>query len=169
MKRPRSLALALGLALFACEAQEADQQAEMAEQPAQMEEPAAVDTESIRAAIADGSQRWAAAASAGDAEALTNLYADDAVIQAPDTPRVTGRSEISAFFSQMVSEGPYVTTITTDDVMVSESGDLAVELGSFTDPEGTGKFVAVWKNVGGEWKLAIDTWNSNGSAAATTE
>lgn len=162
MKSHRSLALMLGLALFACQAQEADQQADM-------EEPAAVDTESIRTAIADGSQRWAAAASAGDAEALTNLYTDDAVIQAPDTPRVTGREEISAFFSQMASAGPYAVTLTTDEVIVSESGDLAVELGSFTDPEGAGKFVAVWKNVGGDWKLAIDTWNMNGSGETTSE
>ena len=162
MKRPRSLALALGLALFACQAQEVDQQAEM-------EEPAAVDTESIRTAIVDGSQRWAAAANAGDAEALTNLYADDAVINAPDTPRVTGREEISAFFGQMVSEGPYSNTINTDDVIVSDSGDLAVELGSFADANGTGKYVAVWKNVGGEWKLAIDTWNMDGSGETPTE
>lgn len=162
MKRPRSLALALGLALFACQAQETDQQAEM-------EEPVAVDTESIRAAIVDGSQQWAAAARTGDAQALTNLYANDAVINAPGTPRVTGRDEISAFFAQMVSEGPYENTISTDEVIVSESGDLAVELGSFTDPSGNGKYVGVWKNVGGEWKLFIDTWNMNGSGEATTE
>ena len=160
MKRSRSLTVALGLALFACQSQEAAQQAEM-------EEPAALDTEAIRTTIADGSQQWAAAASAGDAEALTNLYADDAVIYAPDVPPVSGRDEISAFFTGMVSEGPMPMTIATTDVMIAESGNLAVELGSFTDPNGDGKFVAVWKNVGGDWKLAVDTWNMNGSGDAS--
>ena len=162
MKRPPFLALALGLALFGCQAQETDQQAEM-------EEPVAVDTESIRTTIVDGSQQWAAATSAGDAQALTNLYADDAVINAPDTPQVTGRDEISAFFGQMVSEGPYPMTLSTDEVIIAESGDLAVELGSFTDSSGDGKFVAVWKKVGDDWKLAIDTWNMDGSGETTTE
>ncbi|MGH7542638.1 MAG: YybH family protein [Gemmatimonadota bacterium] len=162
MKRSRSLTLALGLALFACQAQEADQQAEM-------EEPAAVDTEAIRTTIADGSRQWAAAVNAGDAEALTNLYADDAVIYAPDWPTVTGRSEISAFFNEMVSEGPVPTTLTTDDVIIAESGDLAIETGSFTDPNGAGKYVTVWRNVDGDWKIGIDAWNMNGSVEAGAE
>lgn len=151
MKRSPFLTAALGLALFACQAQETEQQATI-------EEPA-VDTEAIRTTIADGSQRWAAAANAGDAEALTNLYAADAVIYPPDMPSVTGREEIRAFFTQMLSEGPVEMTLTTNDVIIGESGEMGVELGSFTDASGTGKFVAVWKKVDGDWKLAVDTWN----------
>jgi uncharacterized protein (TIGR02246 family) len=164
VKKSRFLPVALGLALFACQqAQEADQQAEM-------EEPAAVvDTEAIRTTIADGSRQWAAAVNAGDPEAVTNLYADDAVIYAPDGPPVTGRSEISTFFNEMLSEGPVPTTLTTNDVIIAESGDLAVETGSFTDPNGAGKYVTVWRNVGGDWKIGIDSWNMNGSGEATVE
>lgn len=155
--------LALGLGASACQSQEADQQAAI-EEPA-----AAVDTDAIRAGVEDAAQQWSAAAGAGDAEALTNLYAADATIYAPDTPPVTGRDAIHAFFTEMVSEGPTPTTLTTNEVIIPESGEIAIELGSFTDATGNGKYVGVYKNIDGNWKLIADAWNSNGPATANTE
>ena len=106
---------------------------------------------------------------AGDAEALTNLYADDATIYAPDTPPITGRDAIHSFFTEMVSEGPYPTTLTTNDVIIPESGEIAIELGSFEDATGGGKYVGVHRNVDGGWKLVVDTWNNNGPGTASAE
>lgn len=163
MRKPQPLLLlALALGLAACQTQEPEQQAAI-------EEPAAVDTGAIRAAVEAASQQWAAAAGAGDAEALTNLYAADATIYAPDTPPITGRDAIHAFFTEMVSEGPYPVTLTTNDVIIPESGEMAIELGSFEDATGSGKYVGVHRNVEGSWKLVVDTWNTNGPAAANPE
>ncbi len=63
--------LMLALGVVACQTQEPEQQAGI-------EEPAAIDAGAIRATVEDASQQWAAAAGAGDAEALTDLYAADA-------------------------------------------------------------------------------------------
>jgi uncharacterized protein (TIGR02246 family) len=156
------LVLLLGLGVVACQTREPEQQAAI-------EEPAAVDAGAIRAGVEDAAQQWAAAASAGDAEALTNLYAADATIHAPDTPPVTGRDAIHAFFTEMVSEGPYAITLTTNEVIIPESGELAIELGSFEDASGSGKYVGVYKNIDGSWKLIADTWNTNGPGAANPE
>ncbi|HKY60439.1 MAG TPA: SgcJ/EcaC family oxidoreductase [Gemmatimonadota bacterium] len=154
--------LVLGLGLVACEAQEPEQQAAI-------EEPSAVDTGAIRAGVEDAAQQWAAAANAGDAEALTNLYADDATIYAPDTPPISGRDAIHEFFTQMVSEGPYPITLTTNDVIIPESGEIAIERGAFEDASGSGKYVAIYRNIDGSWKLIADTWNNNGPGAANPE
>lgn len=154
------VALALGMA--ACQTQEPEQQAAI-------EEPAAVDTGAIRAAVEDASQQWATAANAGDAEALTNLYAADASLYAPDAPPINGRDAIHAYFTEMVSQGPYTVTLTTNDVIISESGEIAIELGSFEDASGSGKYVGVHKNIDGSWKLIADTWNTNGQGTANAE
>jgi uncharacterized protein (TIGR02246 family) len=163
MKRLKPLfVLVVALGMVACQAEEAEQQAAI-------EEPAAVDTDAIRAGVEDASQQWSAAAGAGDAEALTNLYAADATIYAPDTPPITGRDAIHAFFTEMVSEGPYAVTLTTNEVIIPESGEIAIELGSFEDATGSGKYVGVYRNIDGNWKLIADTWNNNGPGTANAE
>ena len=69
---------------------------------------------------------------------------------------------------------PASYTLTTDDIVVSESGDLAYAFGtadqSGTTTEGetyqsTGKWVVVMKNVGGEWKVVADIWNSDAASS----
>ena len=61
-------------------------------------------------------------------------------------------------------------TLTSDDVTVTAAGDYAHAVGTWTmsgpAPDGSewsdnGKFVAVWKNVDGDWKMAADIWNSD--------
>lgn len=156
------LLLALALGMAACQTQEPEQQAAI-------EEPATVDMSAIRAAVGNVTQQWAAAANAGDAEALTNLYADDARLYPPDAPPITGRDAIHAYFTQMLSEGPYTVTLTTNDVIIPESGEIAIELGSSEDPSGSGKYVSVYQNIDGSWKVISDTWNTNGPGTATAE
>lgn len=154
--------LVLGIGMLACQTEEPEQQGGI-------EEPAAVDTDAVRAGVENAAQQWSAAATAGDAEALTNLYAADATIYAPDTPPITGRDAIHAFFTEMVSEGPYAVTLSTNEVIIPESGEIAIELGSFEDESGSGKYIGVYKNIDGSWKLIADTWNNNGPGTADTE
>lgn len=153
------LATLLALTLVACQTQEAEQQAGI-------EEPAAVDADAIAASIAGLSQQWAAAAAAADAEALTNLYDDNATVLPPGMSSVQGREAILELYSGMLSEGAYDVALTTENVIVSEAGDLAIEVGSFEDAMGTGKYVGVYGNIDGDWKMIVDTWNTDGSAEA---
>lgn len=53
---------------------------------------------------------------------------------------------------------------------VSSSGDMAYEIGTYSlnfhgdkgPVQDEGKYVVVWKNVGGAWKAAADIFNTNG-------
>ena len=61
-----------------------------------------------------------------------------------------------------------------EQIIVSTSGDLALDRGTYklaVAPKGTaqtdtGKYVVVWRKVGGEWKAAADIFNSDLPAGA---
>lgn len=137
-----------------------------------------VDAQAIRTALEDINTQWAAGAIAGDAAAVASLYSEDAIIFPPNTERVIGRAAIEAGLTTMW-EGVTTTSedITIDDLVIAESGEIAVVLGTYNSTalvgeetiESTGKYMAVAKNVHGEWKLIRDVWNSDKPAEGTTE
>lgn len=172
-----SLIVALAFVL-GCGSQSTDEAGTITETPATETESApAPDAASVRTAIEASNAAWAAAAEAGDATALTALYTDDALLLMPDQPMVRGTAGIQSAFESMLSEATIEElTLTTDEVEVSDSGDIAYVVGTsqergtladgsaFDDP---GKYVAVYENVDGQWKIAVDTWNTNGTTTAT--
>lgn len=162
------LTLISGLAL-AC-------QSEPATETGEMTETVVVDAEGARAAFEASNAAWTAAAIAGDAAAITALYSDDAILLAPDMPRATGQAEILAAFEALFGAYTFESmTITIDDVTIAEAGDIAYVVGSYQDSgtladgtpvSSTGKYVSVQENVDGEWKIALDSWNSDGAPVA---
>jgi ketosteroid isomerase-like protein len=60
-------------------------------------------------------------------------------------------------------------TFTPEVILVSSSGDMALDRGTYrllVAPQGkqltdTGKYVVVWRKVGGDWKAAADIFNSD--------
>lgn len=175
MKTLFTLCLVSGLAL-AC-------QSEPASETGEMTEVAVVDVEGARAAIDASNAAWSAAAMAGDAAALAALHTDDATVLAPDAPRASGQAEILALFEQMFTGITFESmSIEADDVTVSPTGETAYVVGSFHDSGAladgtpftdTGKYITIFENVDGEWKIALDAWNSDGApvvdAAAEVE
>lgn len=167
-------------------------QTEPAEQTGATEEIAATDAATVRSEIEAINDRFEQALLAQDAAALATIYSEDAVAMPPGTPRVEGRAAIEAmftdWFAQMAPSESF--TLTTDQVVLAESGEVAYEIGTYqtsgTSPEGepyesTGKYLGVWENVNGEWKIAADSWSDDtpmhmegekaetGEAAAPTE
>ncbi len=155
------------LPVFAVIALAAACQTKEAEQTGTTEETAAVDTETIRQEIEDLDDQFEQGMLAGDSIALANFYADDAVVLPPNMPRAEGRDAIRSVWAG----GPLTSaTLTTDQVIIPESGEIAVNVGTYTQsgtaPDGTpyqdtGKYVSTWKNVNGEWKIVADIWNSD--------
>lgn len=124
-------------------------------------------------AVAAVNERWRQAALAGDAAALASLYAEDAVLLAPGMPTAKGRAAIQSAFGTIFQSPPSSVTIESDATIVSESGELAFDHGTYTmsgtTPAGeawqdTGKFLGVLRNTGGEWTYIADTWNSDAPA-----
>jgi uncharacterized protein (TIGR02246 family) len=118
----------------------------------------------LHAEIGKLDQAWQKAYNAGDAAALTALYAKDAKVMAPGAETASGSSAIQAFFTADMKAGAK-NTLTQEDVV--GFGDYALETGTYvaTSAEGKhldhGKFMTFYKKADGGWKIYRDTWNSS--------
>ena len=127
--------------------------------------PPAVDPTPIRAV----SLEWKHAYNAGDAAAVTALYAADAVLSAPGEPVVQGAAAISDYFAKKVKEFSGLGLTVTDQPLgeVVASGDMAWQWQTYrvSDKSGalvdSGKLVTLFQRRGGRWLIAGDTWNSD--------
>jgi uncharacterized protein (TIGR02246 family) len=109
--------------------------------------------------------QWAAAFNAKDAAKIASLYAADAVVMPPNQPTVKGRANIEAHWKGEIQQGG--TNMQLNPVESSISGSLAFEAGTSTVilPGGQterGKYLAILKRVGNEWKIAYDIYNTDG-------
>jgi len=118
------------------------------------------------AAIHRGAAAWAAGWNSGDAGAVAALYAEDAVLMAPGMEPAQGRAAImQALGGALKAAGGSQMKITPVEIMQGDG--MAVEVGTFVDTAADGshrdhgRYIAVWKNVGGTWMLYRDIWNSS--------
>jgi ketosteroid isomerase-like protein len=107
---------------------------------------------------------WAKAFNAGDLDALTAIYSEDARLLAPNAAMSQGRTAIHAALAEMTSAGLKGTLKTIE---ATASGDIGYNIGTYEmrDPKGTvvdrGKFAETFRRVGGQWQITNDTWNSD--------
>jgi len=119
----------------------------------------------VRAAIEAGNKKFGAAAAKGDAAAVASLYTTDAEAFPPNSDVVKGRPAIQALFKGFFDSGVTGVELTTAEV--EAQGPLASEVGTFVVKlkDGTvadrGKYIVVWKKVGGQWLLHRDIWNTS--------
>ena len=116
-----------------------------------------------RRAVEATVHRYVEATNSGDAEALAQLYEDDAVLLPPDHQTVEGRGAIGEFWRQGTDEGLEVTTLRLD-----VDGGIGYLVAQYTLPEtdeepaDSGKTVMCLKRQqDGSWKVTADIWNSS--------
>jgi uncharacterized protein (TIGR02246 family) len=128
------------------------------------------------AAIRAISPAWAKAYNAGDAKAISALYAEQAVLLPPGAPATKGNAAINAYFAKDTAESAKAgVTFTLDpksDVGISgdlgwESGTYAVKAKSGASVE-VGKYLTVYKKSDGKWLIIRDTWNADAPPAPAT-
>ena len=151
-----TLAVLIAAGLAAC--------APTAEPPAPAATAPAVDLAAEEQTIRDSSMQWLAAEQGRDL--LTVMSFMDANVTTIFDGKVTrGRADLEASIQERWEAMPDTNVEwATGSVVVSASGDLAYEIGSWTlDPGGlanpdaeTGEFVCIWKKVDGEWKVVVD-------------
>jgi uncharacterized protein (TIGR02246 family) len=121
-----------------------------------------------RADIERANADLGAALAAGNAAGVAALYTDGARLLPPNHAPVDGRDAIEKFWQGVIDSGVKALTLKTAEV--ESFGETAVESGSATlySPVGTvlehGKYLVVWKRIGGRWRLHRDCWNSNDPA-----
>lgn len=122
----------------------------------------------IRQAVDAGNRSFMDAFQRGDAAGVAACYTADARLLPPNGEPTGGTAAITSFWQGAMNMGIKAARLET--VELETRGDLAIEIGRYTltiEPApGTtvtdvGKYVVVWKNDGGTWKLHIDIWNTN--------
>jgi ketosteroid isomerase-like protein len=142
------------------------------------EEPKAaapvVDLAAEEQAVRTRSGEWMNYANSKDAASIgSGIFAADAIMISDDKA-YRGTAEIQAALEEQIKKAPdALVSWTSDKVRVADSGDLAVEFGSFTfDPDGEGKkparqgsFATTWAKVDGQWRVTSDAGGDNIEAA----
>ena len=102
-------------------------------------------------------------------DAVTSLYATDAVLMAPNTPPARGQPAVREWWAQTMNLTNPSVTLTSTKIDVAASGDLAPDVGTYvftaTSPEGPindrGKYMVKFRKIGSDWKIASDIFNSD--------
>jgi uncharacterized protein (TIGR02246 family) len=117
-----------------------------------------------RGAVEATVDRYVAASNQGDAEALAELYADDALLLPPDHEPIHGREAIVEFWRRGTDQGLEVSAL-----RLEIDGDLAYMVGRYRLPPtqeeaaDSGQYVLCLKRqADGAWKLTADIWNGSG-------
>lgn len=157
MKLGRTLVLfmlsATGLLVASC-----------AQQTAENGQPATHEQE--EAAIRALDAQWVQAVAAKDAAKSASFYDAQATLMAPGAPITTGTAAIQKTWAAMMATPGFALTFSPSTIHVSQSGDMAYELGTFelttNDKKGKAQtmkanYVVVWgKQADGSWKALVD-------------
>ena len=119
-------------------------------------------------AIAAVNARSMSSVAEGNAAAVGELYTSNAKFMPPNADVVVGPESIVAFLQGMLDDG--IGSLELETVELEEHGDTAIEEGRYTlgtadgQTADAGKYIVIWKNDGGAWKLHKDIFNSNQAA-----
>jgi len=134
------------------------------------------DTAAELKALAAVDQVWVKSFNAGDAETMTKLYDENAVLMPPNAPAAKGRAAIKEVFAKEAvgaSKAGIVFSL-GDKPDGGVSGNMGWQSGTYAvkDKSGkvleTGKYLSVSAKKGGKWLYVRDTWNADAAPAAAT-
>lgn len=96
---------------------------------------------------------------------LSELYTRDGIVLPPNMEMIQGRDAIAGLWQALFNMG--IQSLKLETVEVEDCGKLGVEVGLFELYSADrhlldqGKYVVVWENEDGEWKLHRDIFNSS--------
>jgi uncharacterized protein (TIGR02246 family) len=123
----------------------------------------------IRDAIAAAIEKFMAAFSRGDAAKCAALYTEQGQLLPPNSDVTAGKQAIQTFWQSAMHMG--ITAAKLETVEVEGHGNTATEVGTYIlqgaggQVLDTGKYLVIWKQEAGQWKLHRDIWNSSRPAA----
>ena len=122
-------------------------------------------------AIRKTNVRWLALIRDHNAAAVSKLYASDGAMMAPGAPIAQGHPALEKAWGGLMQMPGFGLTFKADKIAVASGGDMALDQGTYllslTGPNGPtkdiGKYVVVWRNIDGQWKVAADIFNTDGA------
>jgi uncharacterized protein (TIGR02246 family) len=118
-----------------------------------------------RAAIEAANKKFSAAYASGKAGDVAAMYTADAVAFPPNSDVVKGRDGLQKLWQGMIDSGAKAVDLTTTEV--EAHGDTAHEAGTYSVKDAAGKvvdhgkYIVIWKQQQGQWKLHRDIWNTS--------
>ena len=119
----------------------------------------------IRAAIEDVGKEFSAHVKKGDAAALASMYSSGAKVLPPHGDLTEGRANLQKLWQGALDEGMRDLAFTV--LEVEKKGDAVYEVGQYSVKDAAGKevdrgkYIVIYKQEGGKWKLHRDIWNSS--------
>lgn len=143
-----------GVALLSCK---------QAEKPA-VASAQTVDMEAAKKFIDAANIRFGKAMAAGDSATLTAMYHSEAQLFPPAMPMMDNRSGMGTMVKELPKMG--IKSVQLKSAELLNGGEYVIERGTYDMGDSTksfdkGKYMVVWKQEGGEWKLYRDIWNSD--------
>ena len=121
--------------------------------------------ETVRDAFTSICQQFQKSIEQGDLGNIGNLYTEDAKILPPNMDMLEGRDSIQAFWQRASEMG--IKSYQPEILEVEYSGNLGFFVGKYTlygnenKIINKGKFITVFKNIDGEWRVYRDIFNSS--------
>lgn len=125
-------------------------------------------SEGTRAAIAAVNEQFQTAFNTKDASGMGQHYTEDGQVLPPNGPTITGPGAIADFWTGVMGMG--IERVRLETAELEDHGSTATEIGTYslTGADGqaidNGRYLVIWKNDGGTWKLHRDIWNSSNPA-----
>ena len=127
-------------------------------------------TGDVRTQLGSANKEFMNAFKRGDATAMAHLYTPEAQLLPANSDFVRGTAAIRAFWQGVIDLGLKEASLET--IEAEAHGDTAIEVGRYRllaaggAVADSGKYVVVWKNDRGTWKLHRDIWTTTHPAAA---
>jgi len=128
------------------------------------------DLAAVRTAIDSSNHIYSDAVVKGDSATIAGSYSPDAKTFPPNMPVMGDSKSVAAMAGGFTHMGIKSFSVQATDVYGDAS--LVVEEGKYTVGDGAGKtldegkYIVLWKEVNGQWKMYRDIWNSNTPAPA---
>jgi len=123
--------------------------------------------------IAAGNKAFADAIRAHDSKALSMVYTSDGQLMPTGAPVQHGREAVAAVFQSVMDSGVVDVDLVTEELgpmgAPGVTPEMVYERGLYTLKTATGiadagKYIVLWKCVGGKWFYYIDIFNTNSPA-----
>jgi ketosteroid isomerase-like protein len=129
-----------------------------------------VSAQNARSTIEQNNRTWERAMMDNDLNTILKMYDEDIISLPSYSPMTRGKSELREHLEKEMGSGNKFTNVEFNTVEVREEGDLAIEIGTYNMSmkmaEGnewtdTGKYISVWEKKENDWKVIVETWNSD--------
>ncbi len=127
-----------------------------------------VDNSNLHEAIVTLSEKFMENVSSGNSAGLASLYTENGQLLPTNSELITGKQAIQEFWQGGLDMG--IKSIKLEIIEVEGFETMAFEVGKYTifaeedHMIDTGKYIVIWKQEDGQWKLHRDIWNTSMAA-----